>query len=147
MLDSTAFIEWSAVPKGELFVPPKVAGEAKSLESTIKIAGIQLKQPNGESVVKVKQQAAKTGDSLSPADADAVALAMDLKAILVSDDYAAQNVAAFLGIKFLPLSKPGIKKKVIWGRKCSQCGRWLVGDTCEICGGKARKAVREAFPL
>lgn len=147
VIDSTALIEWPQLPKGKLYAPPKIFEEAKSLFSQIKSKQVQLQKPSSASLEKVRQQTSKTNDKLSEADQQAVALALDLGAVLVSDDYAVQNVAAFLGVRFMPLSKPGIKKKRIWGWKCSTCGRWLDSTSCGICGGKAVRAVRKELDI
>lgn len=141
VIDSTALIELPQLPEGELYAPPKIFEEAVSLGPQLRSKKIQLKQPSEESVGKVEDIQKKTGDSLSPADRDAVALALDLKATLVSDDYACQNIASFLGVKFMPLSKPGIKTRRLWRMKCKNCGNWIKTSTCSTCGGKGKKAV------
>lgn len=143
VIDSTALIEWPQLPRGELYAPPKIFEEARSTISQLRSREIKLGKPSSKSLEKVESMISKTGDQLSEADQQAVALSLDLKATLVSDDYAVQNVAAFLGIKFLPLSKPGIKKKYIWGWRCQNCGNWIKTQTCPVCSGKAVKRVRE----
>jgi len=141
VIDSTALIELPQLPKGDLYAPPAIFEEAVSLGPRLRSGQIQLKQPSESGLRKVREIQKKTGDALSRADRDALALALDLNATLVSDDYGCQNAASFLGLEFLPLSKPGIKTRRIYRIKCGNCGNWLRGQTCPVCGQKGKKAV------
>ncbi len=147
VIDSTALIELPELPKGELYAPPRIFEEARSVGPQVRSRDVQLRQPTAESLRKVDAMAAKTGDTVSPADKDALALAMDMDVPLVTDDYASQNVASFLGMKFIPLSKPGITKRRVWKLKCPNCGNWLTGSVCPVCGVPGRRAVYKAEPL
>jgi UPF0271 protein len=141
VLDSTALIELPQLPEGKLFAPPAIFEEAKSLGPQIRSKEIEVRKPSKESMNKVQEMKNKTGDGISEADQQAIALALDMGAVLVSDDYGVQNVASFLGVNFLPLSKPGIKKRRIYKLRCQNCGNWLKSQNCPICGQKGRKAV------
>jgi UPF0271 protein len=141
VIDSTALIELPQLPEGELYAPPKIFEEAISLGPQLRSRQINLKHPSKESKMKVEEMQKRTGDDLSPADRDAIALALDLNATLVSDDYGVQNVASFLGVRFLPLSKPGIRTRRIYKMKCENCGNWIKTQTCSICGQKGKKTV------
>ena len=139
VLDSTAFIEWPVFPQGELYIPPRVSSEAKSLPSQLKLDKVKIQAPSKQSRDLVFEALKETGNFISETDIDVIALSLDLKAILVSDDYSVQNVCAFVGVKFMPLSKPGILEKKIFRLRCTSCGCWVKGPVCETCGGKARK--------
>lgn len=147
VIDSTALIELPQLPAGDLYAPPLVLAEAMSLEPSLKAKHVTLKSPSPQALAQVEAVQKKTGDSVSPADKQAVALAVDLHATLVSDDYACQNIAAFLGLKFLPLSKPGITKKRIWRQKCPNCGQWLKAKECPVCGQAGKRTVFLEEPI
>ena len=136
------------LPPGDLYAPPKIFEEARSIGPQLRSKQVQLKEPSAESVGKVHETAKKTGDTVSQADCDAIALALDMGATLVTDDYASQNIASFLGVRFMPLSKPGITKRRIWRLKCPNCGEWLKGATCPICGVRGKRTVfkQESLP-
>lgn len=59
------------------------------------------------------ETAQKSGDLpvLSHADIEAIALALPKSATLVTDDYAMQNVAEYLGIKWLSVHHRGIRER------------------------------------
>lgn len=140
VVDSTALMELPQLPQGELYAPPGVFEESRSLKAQLGTKEVTLKEPSNESMEKVERMVEKTGDSLSLTDKQAVALALDLKAVLVSDDYGCQNVASFLSVEFKPLSKPGIRNRVIWKFKCQNCGAWLKSEECPVCGQKGEKS-------
>jgi len=147
VIDSTALIELPQLPKGDLFAPPKIFEEARSLGPQLRSKQVQLKQPSPDSVKRVLEIQKRTSDSISLADRDAIALALDMNATLVTDDYACQNIASFLGVKFMPLSKPGIKTRRIMKLKCPNCGNWLKTNKCSICGQEGKRAVFKEEPL
>lgn len=56
---------------------------------------IQIFSASNESIEKVRSAAERTGDidRLSPTDSQVLALALELSAPLISDDYSIQNVS------------------------------------------------------
>lgn len=75
------------------------------------------------------------------------ALALDLQRegkapVIVSDDYALQNVAEGVGIAYQPLATLGIRQKFSWTYYCPACfRRYPRGDiqVCQVCGTKLKR--------
>ena len=110
---------------------------------------MKIQAPTDDSLTEVANQAKLLGDRLvmSKADSSILALAVDLKKngkipIIVSDDYAVQNVAEGLGIEYQSLSSLGIRQKYKWIYYCPACfKRYLTGDmkVCGVCGTKLKR--------
>jgi len=99
---------------------------------------IQFVSPGRESLEKVREAARLTGDDirLSQVDMEVLALALELKATVLTDDYSIQNLAAQLGIDYKGVEKEGIRRVIRWGYKCSGCGRTysVSHRECPVCG-------------
>ncbi|WP_297512683.1 PIN domain-containing protein, partial [Thermococcus sp.] len=99
--------------------------------------------PSKESVEVVMEAARKTGElnELSEADIEVLALAYELKATLLTDDYNLQNIAKTLGIPFKTL-KRGIKRVIRWNYVCIGCGKRFSEmppeGVCPDCGSPVR---------
>ena len=109
----------------------------------------KIQSPTEDSLSEVANQARLLGDRLllSNADSSILALAVDLRKkgeipIIISDDYAVQNVAEGMGIGYQPLSSLGIRQKYNWIYYCPACfKRYLTGDMklCSVCGTKLKR--------
>ncbi|MBM3309253.1 MAG: hypothetical protein FJY77_03275 [Candidatus Altiarchaeales archaeon] len=113
-------------------------------EQALKSGRLKILDPGEDSIKKVVSKASKTGDdsSLSKADVDLIALALEKKTVLLSDDYAIQNTARQLGLKVEFTAQEGIKKTVKWVKLCEGCGRKYEASTagvCGVCGSRLRK--------
>ena len=77
---------------------------------------------------------------LSSVDIDLLALAKDMDATILTDDYSIQNTAKFLGIKYKAVGLKAIKKLVKWNYKCLGCGKVFDKEMpdCPVCGSKLR---------
>jgi len=109
---------------------------------------LKIQSPSPISLRDVQEKASILGDrfALSAADTSILALALDLKKkgmdpVLVSDDYAVQNVAEGLGIPYQPLATLGIREKFNWTYYCPACfRRYQQGDgKCPVCGTELRR--------
>jgi UPF0271 protein len=104
--------------------------------------------PKDETARAVRARAAATGDSLrlSPADVDALALALEHGATLITDDYSMQNLAKATGIPYLPMSQRGIVRVWAWERRCRGCHKeWPEGTAeCPDCGSEVRTRRKKA---
>src|SRR3989304_4620168 len=85
---------------GELSTVPEVLSEVHRHGVTLPLEAIletqvTVRQPSREAMDAVRVASGATGDGrrLSPPDAALLALAKDLGAVLVTDDYPIQNVA------------------------------------------------------
>ena len=140
----------------ETYTVPDVAEELRtqtgpSYRLTVSSSSgkMKIQAPTRESLREVADHARLLGDRLvlSKADSSILALAVDLKKtgktpIIVSDDYAIQNVAEGMGIGYQSLSSLGIRQKFKWAYYCPACfKRYLAGDlqVCGVCGTKLKR--------
>ena len=139
---------------GELFTTDDVLRELRrqkaltpQLEAFLAVK-VRVVSSSKESLAAVREKAKSTGDAhrLSPTDLGLLAVASELGAILVTDDYSIQNLAEEAGLSYETVLERGITERVIWRYRCTGCGRrseeWR--DPCPICGAKVRTARRES---
>jgi len=111
-----------------------------------------VKKPRDSSSTVVQQTSSRVGDQrvLSIADSDVLALALELREnglspVIVSDDYAVQNVAEMLGIEHASLATFGITSKFDWVYYCPACFRKYTakdaGGSCRVCGTRLKRRV------
>lgn len=147
VLDATAIRNGLSVQdKSEFFTTPSVVREVsrgkagRDLALAIEVS-ITVKSPGGAASARVAEAAARTGDAgrLSDTDRDVLALALELEATLVSDDYSVQNVAAVLKIP-VQGNLAGIREVFTWTYRCRGCGRYFEEKQvdCPVCGSEVR---------
>lgn len=152
VLDTSAILSGKPPnPEGVLYAPPGVVrefqegGRARRQLDYLLEAGLRVIPPTPASVGAAEEAATRTGDlaKLSEADLEVIALAKDLNAFVVTDDYAIQNVAATLKIPFQPANQTGIQEVVHWEYRCRGCGKDYreLAKECIVCGSEVR-AVR-----
>ncbi|MDX1535127.1 MAG: nucleotide-binding protein, partial [Thermoplasmata archaeon] len=101
---------------GDVYVPSSVLREARTagldprLEAVLETKS-RVFEPRKRDLVRVSEASLETGDaaSLSPTDREVLALALQLEAAVVTDDYAMKNVADRLGVPYQPALLPGIR--------------------------------------
>jgi UPF0271 protein len=125
----------------EIFTTSAVIEEVRDKISAMKVSSMNIKifEPERKSLQEIKNVAKTTGDldKLSNADLQVMALALEKKAAIVSDDYNIQNVAEKLGIKYVSIFNKKISKLVTWKKYCSSCERFFEGgEQCKVCGNK-----------
>ncbi|MEM4496720.1 MAG: NOB1 family endonuclease [Archaeoglobaceae archaeon] len=145
VIDSSAIFQRKAVYENMVTVPEVVAeivDEASSLYFSVK--NLRVEEASEDSIKEVIKAAEKTGDihKLSNTDIKVIAKALDEikkgnEVILVTDDYAIQNVAMTLNIKFESIIMGKISREVRWVKICRGCGRKIDSDVCPICGSEA----------
>ena len=156
VIDTSGFIAQVEFRDGTTVTVPGVVDEIMDSTSRLRFdllkdAGLRVELPDGACREKVRSTAISTGDAsvLSVTDLDILAKALELKSwfgvILVTDDYAIQNVAANLGIECKTAATPGIRKKVLWELKCTGCGNVVesgnvVGSGKAVLSGKVMKS-------
>ncbi len=155
VLDTTAF--YAGVPytntTENLVTTPDVISEVSNerTRSLIALSKINVWQANPEQLKRVKEAARGTGDSsLSKADLSVLALCLYIaaegnEAILLSDDFAVENVASKLGIKARPLMTGGITTAAEWVFFCPACGKKYPKQRtdCLVCGTKLEKRLKK----
>jgi len=110
---------------------------------------MKIRSPSQSSLHEVLDKARALGDKvvLSKTDTSIVALALDLSKesntpVIVSDDYAVQNVAEALKLHYQSLATFGIRQKFNWVLYCPACFRqYPNGETqdCLVCGTKLKR--------
>ena len=114
-----------------------------AIEALIDSGTLRVINPDMSNIEKIRIAARKTGDyqKLSQADISIIALALQLKAALLTDDYAVANVAATLKIPVESSSSKGIRETRKWTAFCSACGRSFGPNVneCSLCGNKLRR--------
>ena len=143
--DASVFI-WGKRPEGELITVPVVEAELKDIRarSRLHIYETRVESPTTIALKAARDAAEQTGDirSLSAADLEVLAKALEYNATLATDDYALQNVALHLGLKIEPIGQPRIKKERKYVQRCQGCGQRFEGEACPDCGTPARKKKR-----
>lgn len=145
VLDTSAII--NAYPFRHGYTVQEVISEIRDPETRnvvhnlVAAMKLFISAPSEEACTEVRAAAKKTGDSLSKADVQVLALAHENKGIIVTDDYGIQNVAKKLGVEFLPVGQRGIHHNYVWKHYCTACRRYRGNYICRTCGHKTQKRV------
>jgi UPF0271 protein len=103
---------------------------------------LKVSAATSRTINQVRKAASTTGDlsRLSPVDVEVLALALELSATVVTDDYSIQNLATVLGVRYLPVGMKGITKVVRWNYICTGCGKVFRErhPECPVCGSPLR---------
>jgi UPF0271 protein len=149
VLDATA-IRSGVVISGQddWYTTPSVLDElrrgkvAKDLDY-LKEAFLKVSVPKENSIKKVQEVAEITGDisRLSETDIEVIALALELEAKILTDDYSIQNLARVLNIQYQTGVEKGIKEVFEWTYKCIGCARIYTEEepSCPICGSELKQ--------
>jgi UPF0271 protein len=148
VVDASFFFS-EAILDGEILTPPSVVEEVADPRSRLRLeallaSGLSVVPPSPGSVRRVSGAAAETGDipRLSPADIDLLALALDLGATVVTDDYAVQNVALRLGMGVKGILQ-GKARPRQWRFRCPGCNRrYSSAGTCPVCGSALKRTLK-----
>jgi endoribonuclease Nob1 len=119
-----------------------------ALEALRDSGRLVIQDPEPNQIEIVLRASAKTGDrsSLSEADVSILALAIQLRKPLVTDDYAVANVAAVLNIEVKPATVgKEIRETRRWIYYCSGCSKsFNSGDKeCPLCGNKLKRKFKK----
>jgi UPF0271 protein len=115
---------------------------------------IEIVAPNSAYLQEIDDTIKIAGEkSISTTDRSLLALSLELKdkghrPVLVSDDYALQNLAEILGITYLPYVERGIRKRYTWRLVCPACFREYVASSgleiCSVCGTRLKRKARSS---
>ena len=149
ILDTSALFSMEQLPEeGEAFVTPGVLKELeryKDRRASLWGELLHISEASKTNLQRVRKAASQTGDStrLSLTDAEAIALALDLGAELLTDDYSVQNVASHLQLPFRPVGIKVIKEVRKWRWRCTGCGKVFDEELpeCSICGSKLKSTL------
>ena len=147
--DSAVFIMGTGIEAYRIITIPSVTDELKSNEASMRFElarenGARVEIPDADCREDVLKTAKHTKDieELSSTDLDILAKALEYKgiSILMTDDYAVQNVARVMGIKVRPVVQKKIKDVLVWQKECVGCRRrFESGDICPVCGSSLKK--------
>ncbi len=145
----TSFFFYDLPVDGELYTTQSVVDELKDLRSKSRFdvlctQGLTLVVPSMENTKKVLTAAKKTRDEcvISVTDCELLALALELEAVLYTDDFAIQNIAGVLGVRTIPISQRKAKR-IHWKYRCSGCGRYFDHNgECLICGSVIKRKLK-----
>jgi UPF0271 protein len=146
VLDTSALFELEQIPMDwEGFVTDGVLAELERYGDRRVghlLTRVKVSAATSRTIERVREAARTTGDlsRLSPVDVEVLALALELSATLVTDDYSIQNLAAVLGVPYMPLGTKGITKVVRWKYVCTGCGKVFreQHQECPVCGSPLR---------
>ncbi len=143
ILDTSAFIHeyHTDAPTASIpLVREELEGEHAFRFDADEGAGMHIHIPAEGTVEKIGRAAVETGDAneLSETDTRLLAAAFELDGVLVTDDYAMQNVAEHLGISVDVIARDGISEERAWIFQCAGCGREFDEhhERCPICGSE-----------
>lgn len=144
---SVFFIQYPL--EGEMFTTPSVIGELKDLRSrgryeTLLAEGLVVYEPSKQHREVARGAAVRTGDApvISSTDIDILALALELEATLVTDDFAVQNIAHRLHVAVQPIQQRKAQPRQ-WRYRCSGCGRYADKEgICEFCGAPIKRKLK-----
>ena len=157
VLDATAFYAGIPFVSNDSFMTTSVVYEEiqhiktkqGALEMLQQTNRLQIRDPDKKFTNIVKNTADKTGDSttLSKQDVSIIALALENKIELITDDFAVTNVAKQLKIQTLSIMTQGINTIGKWISYCSMCGKEFSKEKeCPICGNKLnRKLIKKSI--
>ena len=161
VLDTSAFITGYEPADGSVknYTVPKVIDELADQMIKIRVLAavdsgrLHIIEPEEEFKNKILETAETTGDSttLSQTDVSVLSLALQLKMsaknpVVVTDDFAIQNLANYLKIKHKSLTTRGISRSIRWQTYCPACHRnfknIVQSKVCPVCGTKlSRKPI------
>ncbi len=145
ILDASAF--YAGVPfrsADDYYTTSLVYDEIKHIKKNHDALGtlletnrLKIREPNLESTKDAIKASKETGDfpQLSKQDISIIALCIEMKGEIISDDFAISNVAKNLGLKISPIMTKGIKDVGKWIHYCPGCKTsHNSGKKCPICG-------------
>ncbi len=155
VLDTAALINWPIELLDGGFVVENQRLELSRVSPdrmlSIEAANLIWKSPSRESIDEATKISRETGDldGLSETDLSLIALLVEVRGHLHTDDYRMQNVCSSSGLDWSPVETVGISETWNWELKCRGCGRVTSGrgrtrfarespGECEDCGSELK---------
>ena len=134
---------WYTIP--EVIDEIRLGRQARNLDMLLE-ASLKVMSPDEAALKTIEEAASKTHDleSLSRTDIGVLALAYQLKATIISDDYAVQNIASILKIP-IKTDLKGIREIIHWTFRCRGCGKYYdkMQPDCPVCGSEIRRVKKK----
>jgi len=157
VLDASAF--YAGIPfasQEKSYTTPAIFDEIKhikknheAINALLDTKRLEIIEPDVKYVEKVLSKAKNTGDfhNLSKEDISIIALCMQLKAELITDDFAVSNIAKHLNLNVIPLMTQGITHVVDLVYFCPGCQKTFSQiSECPLCGNKLRRKLSKRKP-
>ena len=150
ILDTCAFLTQKH-PTGEFVTVPGIKSEIVNRQSrqyfeNMLATHLKVMKAQKNSYDVVNKEAKETGDYdvLSKVDIDILALGYECKGTIITDDFAIQNVALALEVKFLSCSGKVISEKRAWRYKCTACNHKekVKLKNCSVCGNEEIRRIK-----
>ena len=150
ILDTCAFLTQKH-PTGEFATVPGIKNEIVNRQSrqyfeNMLATHLKVMKAQKNSYDVVNKEAKETGDYdvLSKVDMDILALGYECKGTIITDDFAIQNVALALEVKFLSCSGKVISEKRAWRYKCTACNHKekVKLKNCSVCGNEEIRRIK-----
>jgi len=150
ILDTCAFLTQKH-PNGEFATVPGIKSEIVNRQSrqyfeNMLATHLKVMKAQKDSYDVVNKEAKETGDYdvLSKVDMDILALGYECKGTIITDDFAIQNVALALEVKFLSCSGKVISEKRAWRYKCTACNHKekVKLKNCSVCGNEEIRRIK-----
>ena len=145
ILDASAF--YAGVPfrlSSDCYTTSLVYDEIKHIKKNHDAIGtlletnrLKIREPDKRSMGVAVKAAKDTGDfqQLSKQDISIIALCIEMKGEIISDDFAISNVAKNLALKVSPVMTKGIEDVGRWVHYCPGCRtNHINGKECPTCG-------------
>ena len=145
ILDASAF--YAGVPfrsSEDCYTTSSVYDEIKHIKKNHDALGtlletnrLKIREPDSESTKSAIKASKDTGDfpQLSKQDMSVIALCIETKGEIITDDFAISNVAKNLELKISPIMTKGIKDVGKWVHYCPGCRtNHSSGTECPACG-------------
>lgn len=145
ILDASAF--YAGIPFGsadDCYTTSLVYEEIKHIKKNQDALGtlletnrLKIMDPDKESINAAIVSAKETGDfpQLSKQDISIIALCINLKGEIISDDFAITNVAKNIGLKISPIMTNSFQDVGKWVHYCPGCRtNYTTGKECPMCG-------------
>ena len=158
ILDASAF--YAGVPfrsSEDCFTTSLVYDEIKHIKKNHDALGtlletnrLKIREPSEESMKSAIKASKDTGDfpQLSKQDISIIALCIEMKGQIISDDFAISNVAKNLGLEILPIMTKGIKDVGKWVHYCPGCRtNHSSGTECPACGTPLKRKLLKEKPV
>jgi UPF0271 protein len=157
ILDASAF--YAGIPFGssnDCYTTSLVYDEIKHikknqeiLQTLLETNRLKIRDPDNKSTEIAIKSSKNTGDyqQLSKQDLSIIALCIDLKGQIITDDFAISNVAKNLGLKISPVMTKGIKDVGKWVHYFPACRvNHKNGSECPICGTPLKRKLLKGEP-
>ena len=145
ILDASAF--YAGVPfrsSDDYYTTSLVYDEIKhikknhnALDTLLETNRLKIRESSHESTKSAIKASKNTGDfpQLSKQDISIIALCIEMKGQIISDDFAISNVVKNLGLEILPIMTKGIEDVGKWVHYCPGCRtNHTTGKECPMCG-------------